>query len=121
LGGLCLNGGIVTHSVIDINAEEIRLPERARRALERGSRLRIRRYGHTSAYVLGGEQYALVAPLLDLMEEGVRVSHELLMSGEDLALARDLAEDRDTTPGEEAVIEELLAERDGASDAGRHL
>ncbi len=111
----------MTDSVIDITAEEIRLPERARKALERGSRLRISRYGHPSAYVLGGEQYALVAPLLDLMEEGVHVSHELLMSSEDIALARDLAEDRDTTPEEEAVIEELLAERDGAPDAGRRL
>jgi hypothetical protein len=44
------------------------------------------------------------------MEEA-RVSHELLMSSEDVALARDLAEDRDTTPGEDTVIEGLLAER----------
>lgn len=111
----------MTDAVIDINAEEIRLPERARRALAHGSRVRISRYGHPAAYVLGGEQYALVAPLLDLMEAGVRVSPELLMSGEDIALARDLAEDRDTTPGEDAVIEELLAERDGDPDAGRRI
>lgn len=102
----------MTGSVIDITAEEIRLPERARKALEHGLRVCVSRYGHPTAYVLGGEQYALVAPLLDLMEAGVLVSSELLMSGEDIALARDLAEDRETTPGEEAVIEELLAERD---------
>jgi hypothetical protein len=110
----------MTDAVIDITAEEIRLPERARKALEHGSRVRINRYGQPSAYVLGGEQYALVAPLLDLLEEGVRVPHELLLSRADIALARDLAEDRETTPREEALIEELLAERDGAdgADAG---
>lgn len=103
----------MTSTVIDITAEEIRLPERARKALEHGRRVCIKRYGHPTAYVLGGDQYALVAPLLDLMEAGVVVSHELLMSGEDMALARDLAEDRETTPGEEAAIAGLLAEHDG--------
>ncbi|HSZ70934.1 MAG TPA: hypothetical protein VK756_11310 [Solirubrobacteraceae bacterium] len=111
----------MTDSIIDITAEEIRLPERARKALAHGSRVRISRYGQPSAYVLGGEQYALVAPLLDLMEQGVHVPHELLMSGADIALARDLAEDRDTTAGEEAVIEEMLAERDADPDAGRRV
>jgi hypothetical protein len=43
------------------------------------------------------------------MEEA-RVSHGLLMSSEDVVLARDLAEDRETTPGDDAVIEELLVE-----------
>jgi hypothetical protein len=97
--------------LVDITAEEVRLPERAREALERGRRVCISRYGRPAAYVLGGEQYTLVAPLLDLIEEGVVVSHEMLMSAADAALARDLAEDRETSPAEAAAIEELLAER----------
>jgi PHD/YefM family antitoxin component YafN of YafNO toxin-antitoxin module len=103
----------MTDAVIDITAEEIRLPERVREALASGRRVCISRYGRPAAYLLGGDQYALVAPLLDLIDQGVHVSHELLMSSDDIALARDLAEDRETTPAEQAVIDELLAERGG--------
>jgi hypothetical protein len=100
-------------AVIDITAEEVRLPERVREALANGRRVCINRYGRPTAYLLGGDQYALVAPLLDLIDRGVHVSHELLMSDDDIALASDLAEDRETTPEEQAVIDEMLAEADG--------
>jgi hypothetical protein len=37
----------------------------------------------------------------------------MLMTEEDIALARDLSQDDETTPAEEAMIEEMLVERDG--------
>jgi hypothetical protein len=54
-----------------------------------------------------------VAQLSNLTEEEVLVSHEALMSSEDISLALDLGEDRETTPGEEEVVEELIAEQGG--------
>lgn len=98
---------------IAVKAEEIRLSERARQALERGQRVLITRYGHPTGALLNWEKYSLVAPLLDLIEEGAIISPEMLMTRQDIALARDLAQDDETTPAEEAMIEEMLAEQDG--------
>jgi hypothetical protein len=98
---------------IAIKAEEIRLSERARQALERGQRVLITRYGRPTGALLNWEKYSLVEPLLDLIEEGAIVSPEILITKEDIALARDLSQDDETTPAEEAMIEEMLVERDG--------
>jgi len=51
-----------------------------------------------------------VEPLLELLEEGAVVPAEVLMSRDDLELERLLAEDREPSLGEEALIDELLAE-----------
>lgn len=62
--------------------------------------------------LLSGKTDSLVEPLLDLIEEGAIVSPEMLMTKEDIALARDLSQDDETTPAEETMIEEMLDERD---------
>lgn len=95
---------------LEIKAEEIRLPERARVALEQGTRVRITRYGQPTGVLLNRDTYSLVEPLLDLIEAGAVISPEMLMTKSDIALAQDLAEDRDTTPGEQSMIDDLLAE-----------
>lgn len=79
-------------------------------ALAEGTPVEVTRYGRPIHVLLSQEQFALVAPLLELMQEGVRVSPELLMSKEDIALARELAEDREPSAAEERQIEALLAD-----------
>jgi hypothetical protein len=102
---------------IAIKAEDLRLPAEARDALEGGACVLITRYGKPTSALLKFETYALVAPLLELIEAGVVVSPEMLMTKDDIALARDLADDTETTSAEEAMIEALLAE-DRKSSAG---
>ncbi len=70
----------------------------------------VTRYGQPIHVVLSQEQFALVAPLLELLEQGVAVAAELLMTEEDLALTRELAEDREPTEAEERQIEALHVE-----------
>ena len=102
---------------IAIKAEDLRLPTEAREALEDGACVLITRYGKPTSALLKFETYALVAPLLELIEAGVVVSPEMLMTTDDIALARDLADDTETTSAEAAMIEALLAE-DNEPSAG---
>lgn len=98
---------------IEVKAEDLRLPTEARCALQEGRRVLITRYGKPTSALLSYEAYRLVAPLLELIEEGANVSPEMLMTKDDIALARDLAADTETTPAEEAMIETLLEQSAG--------
>jgi len=100
-------------NVLEIPAQEVRLPQEAVNALAAGKAVSVTRYGRRQHVVLSQEQFELVEPLLELLEEGANVSPELLMTKADIALIADLAEDRQPTEAETAQIEELLAE--GAS------
>jgi hypothetical protein len=98
---------------IAIKAEDLRLPAQARDALDDGARVLITRYGKPTSALLSYEAYSLVAPLLELIEEGATLSPEMLMTKDDIALARDLASDDEPTPAEEAMIETLLEQSAG--------
>ena len=98
-------------SEIAIKAEDLRLPITARDALEKGDRVLITRYGKPTSALLSYESYVLVAPLLELIERGAVVSPEMLMTTDDIALARDLARDVESMPAEEALIDSMLAEQ----------
>lgn len=91
-----------------MRSQEVRLPARALAALERHGVVAVTRYGRRRHVVLTDESFALVAPLLELLEQGVRVPAELLMTTEDIALERALAEDREPSEAEEALIEAAL-------------
>ena len=100
---------------IAIKAEDMRLPVSAREALDHGDRVLITRYGQPTTALLSYESYARVAPLLELMEQGAVISPELLMSQADIALMKDLAQDTENTPAEDALIEVMLTEQAEAS------
>lgn len=55
---------------IAIKAEDLRLPADARAALEDGARVLITRYGKLTSALTSYETYALVAPLIELIEAG---------------------------------------------------
>ena len=91
-----------------MRSQDVRLPESALEALARDVPVAVTHYGRRRHVVLSEERFALVAPLLELLEQGASVPAELLMSEGDLALERALAEDRESAAGEEALIEEAL-------------
>lgn len=96
--------------LVEIPAHEVRLPAEAVEALAAHRPVAVTRYGRRQHVVLANEQFELVAPLLELLEQGAAVSPELLMTGQDLALERDLAEDREPSAAENAQIDALLAD-----------
>jgi hypothetical protein len=110
-------GRIAVMTEIAIKAEDLRLPAEARDALEGGACVLITRYGKPTSALLKFETYALVAPLLELIQAGVVISPEMLMTIDDIELARDLADDTETTSAEAAMIEGLLAQ-DSEPSAG---
>ena len=91
-----------------MRSQDVRLPALAVDALERHGVVAVTHYGRRRHVVLTDESFSLVEPLLELLEQGVRVPAELLMTTEDIALERALAEDRDPSDGEEALIEAAL-------------
>ena len=95
---------------LEIPSKEFRLPAEAIEALADGKPVAVTRYGQPVHVVLSQEQFAQVAPLLELLHEGDTVSPELLMSREDIDLMRDLAEDREPAEAEEEQIAEIVAE-----------
>lgn len=97
--------------VVEIAAKEIRLPGEAVAALEEHGVVAVTHYGRRRHVILADEDFALVEPLLELLREGTEVPAEMLMTKEDIALERALAEDREPSPGEEELIEAVLAER----------
>jgi len=101
-------------SVIEVRAQEVRLPPEATKALEGGRAVAVTRYGHRAAVLISGEQFDLIEPVLELLNKGVTLSPEMLMTEEDVALMKDLAEDREPAEAEEAQLEELISEELGA-------
>ncbi|MBA2428949.1 MAG: hypothetical protein ACR2KD_08315 [Thermoleophilaceae bacterium] len=94
--------------LLEVPAHEIRLPSRASEALDAGRPVAVTRYGRPVHVVLGHDRFALLAPLLELIEEGAAISPESLMTREDMALARDLAADTEPDEEEEREIASLL-------------
>jgi len=95
---------------IEIPATDVRLSESAAEALADATPVVVTRYGKRSHVILTAEQFALVEPLLELLEGGRTVPAELLMTEADLELMQMLAEDREPSAGEIALIDELIAE-----------
>ena len=96
--------------VVELPATDVRLSASAAQALSTEVPVVVTRYGRRSHVVLSAEQFALIEPLLELLAEGAAVPAELLMSEDDLDLERALAEDREPSPGETALIDELVHE-----------
>lgn len=96
--------------IVEIPAQEVRLSSRAAQALASNRPVAVTRYGRRSHVVLSAYQFELVEPLLELLEDGAVVAAEVLATKDDLEIERLLAEDLEPSPGEEALIDELLAE-----------
>ena len=96
--------------VVEVRSQEVRLPSRAVEALDRQGVVAVTHYGRRRHVVLTDERFSLVAPLLELLEEGVGMPAELLMTTDDIALERTLAEDREPDPAEEQLIDTALAQ-----------
>lgn len=92
--------------VLELPARELRLPVDELDALAADAVAAVTRYGRRRWYLLSDDQFALVAPLLELLlAQGGPVSPELQMTREDLALARDLADDDEPYP---AALDDVL-------------
>jgi PHD/YefM family antitoxin component YafN of YafNO toxin-antitoxin module len=98
--------------ILEIPSKEFRLPTEAIEALSDGKPVAVTRYGQPVHVVLSQERFAQVAPLLELLTEGVTVSPELLMSKQDIELMQDLADDREPAKAEEEQIAEIVASLD---------
>jgi hypothetical protein len=96
--------------VVEVRSQEVRLPGRAVEALDRHGVVAVTHYGRRRHVVLSDERFSLVAPLLELLEEGAGVPAELLMTTDDIALERALAQDREPSPAEEQLIESALGQ-----------
>src|SRR6266568_2734841 len=94
--------------VLEVSAQETRLSAKIVEALAERRPVAVNRYGKRLAVLLSNEQFDLVAPLLELLQEGALVSPELLKTAEDFELERALAQDREPTDAEDAQIAELL-------------
>jgi PHD/YefM family antitoxin component YafN of YafNO toxin-antitoxin module len=94
--------------IVEVPAREVRIPPAAAAALDEHKPVAVTRYGRRLHVLLAASQFALVAPLLELLEDGAAVSPELLRTGADVALEHDLAEDRSTPAVENEQIGELL-------------
>lgn len=107
--------------LVEVRSQDVRLPGEAVEALSAGTPVAVTRYGRPAQVVLSYEQFASIAPFLELLHEGALVSPEYLRSDADLALERELAEDREPTAEEEEQIAELLREGGlvGEDGAGR--
>jgi hypothetical protein len=99
--------------VVEVRSQEVRLPATALQALGRREPVAVTHYGKRRHVVLAEEQFALVAPLLELLEEGVTVPMELLMTTEDIELERALAEDREPSAAEDELIASALHQQQG--------
>lgn len=96
--------------LLEVPSREIRLPARAVEALAAHRPVAVTRYGRRLHVLLTEEQFSLLEPLLELLQEGATVSPELLRSAEDIELERALGADREATEAENAQIASLLAE-----------
>jgi len=96
--------------LVEVRSQDVRFPGHALEALERNEIVGVTHYGKRRLVCLSGEEFALVEPLLEILREGRPVPSELLMSTEDIALERALAEDRESAPAEDELIERALAD-----------
>lgn len=94
---------------VELAATDVRLSGSAAEALADARPVVVTRYGKRSHVILTADQFALVEPLLELLEEGRTVPAELLMTNDDLELERMLAEDREPSAGELALVDALIA------------
>lgn len=101
-------------SVIEVKAQDVRIPAEATEALAGGKAVAVTRYGRRTAVLIPDEQFSLIEPVLELLNKGTSVSPELLMTEEDIALMRELAQDREPADAEAAQLEELVSEELGA-------
>ena len=97
-------------AMVEVPAHEVRLSKRASAALADLQSVAVTRYGRRSHVVVSAERFALVEPLLELLDGGVTVPFELLLTTSDLELEQLLADDREPSPAEQALVEELVAE-----------
>jgi hypothetical protein len=91
----------------EVRAQDVRLPARAVEALERNEVVAVTHYGRRRHVVLSEERFSLVAPLLEALAAGAAVPSELLMTADDIALERALADDREPDEAEQALIESV--------------
>ena len=96
--------------LFEVPSQQVRLPARAIEALAAHRPVAVTRYGRRQHVVLTEEQFSLLEPLLELLQEGAAVSPELFRSREDIELEQALGEDREPTEAENAQIASLLAE-----------
>lgn len=96
-------------ALVEVPAHEVRLSKRAASALAERQTVAVTRYGRRSHVVVSTERFALVEPLLELLDGGT-VPFELLLTTSDLELERLLAEDREPSQVEQALVDELLTE-----------
>jgi hypothetical protein len=101
-------------SVVEVKAQDVRLPSEAVAALTNGHPVAVTRYGRRTVVLIDGEQFTLIEPILELLKQGVTLSPELLMTEEDTALMRDLSRDREPAEAEAAQLEALISEELGA-------
>jgi len=97
-------------AVIEVPAHEVRLSKRAASALAEQETVAVTRYGRPSHFVVSAERFALLEPLLELLDGGMELPFELLLTTSDLELERLLAEDREPSSAEEALVAELVVE-----------
>jgi PHD/YefM family antitoxin component YafN of YafNO toxin-antitoxin module len=95
---------------IELPATDVRLSASAAEALADERPVVVTRYGKRSHVVLTSDQFALVEPLLEFLEEGRTLPAELMMTNDDLALQKMLAEDREPSPGELALVDAVIAD-----------
>ena len=93
---------------LTIDSREARLPSRAKEALVEGTPVMINYYGHTTGVVVPIEAFELVAPFLELVQNGGTVPAEMLLTEGQLKLAQMLAEDDEMTEAEEEQLNEYL-------------
>ena len=97
--------------IVEVAAKNVRLPGEALEALDERSIVAVTHYGRRRHVILAEDDFALVEPLLELLLEGAALPAEMLMTKEDIALERALAEDREPASGEDDLIEAVLGER----------
>jgi hypothetical protein len=101
-------------SVTEVRAQDVRLPTEASEALADGRAVAVTRYGQRTVVLISGEQFDLIEPVLELLNKGVTLPPELLMTEEDIALIKDLSQDREAAEAEAAQLEELISEELGS-------
>lgn len=94
---------------VEVRSQDVRIPVEASEALAEGIPVAVTRYGRPTHVLLSEEQFALVEPMLEMLQKGVAVSPELLMSEGDIELMNDLADDREPAEAEAAQLEHLIA------------
>jgi PHD/YefM family antitoxin component YafN of YafNO toxin-antitoxin module len=81
-------------TTVTIRAGDVRLPQEARRAVERHDPVTVTERDRSAYVIINAEDFAYVSPLLEQRRRGLPVPIEQLLTDEDYAvLALDEAED----------------------------